>query len=764
MEQTIDLLYRRRWIVLCTFLIVLAMVAVYVFVREPVYQAQSIVRVELSTPPPNRDEEEAPIAESDPFATNERSLLAELFFLRTSDAIHERVTQRLHEMQAETPGDTVFTPKRHVQFGVANNAASAISVIGTSGDPREATLFANLYAEEYVQLIRQASRAHLTATRELLEKQEARRRENLSQAEARVEAFKREEGVVELDQETKILASQLANLEIQRNEARLELQTRQAGLQSLVQELEALDAQLTRRIASNADQRLQTLQQDIAALRVEKEQTEQRYPNPEERAERVHAKLRQIDQRIEQSQREADRLAQQIIDQGSAVVGGTGAAAALARAAELRREVQQERAAIGALENRLQDIGERLAEHNAELRTIPEQSRELAQLERARQRAEQALQAVASRLQETRIAEESEPGYAHILRKASVPEKPVNAGPVRVLLLGAFLSLSFSLGLAFLRDKLDKRFYKPEHLREQGYHVIGTIPNMQPLIKEDHKGEAFMEQDGQHFATSLVTLLNPMSSVAEAYHHLRTKIQYGRAANLAQVLLITSPGAGEGKSTLAANLAIAMAQAGRCTLLLDADLRRPQVHKLLGLRRDSPGLVELIHSGPGFDFETTTTAIDGVHALPAWDLQAHSDEVASNPVGLLESPQLKECLAEMRSQFDMIIIDTPPLLVATDAAALSTQCDASLVVARAGKTKEDELNYAIEALEEVGAGIVGIVLNAFDVSMAYGHKYKYQHYTKYGHYAKYGYHAYRTGRRSPFQKGEKDTTPVSPGT
>lgn len=749
MEQAIDLLYRRKLIALCTFLAVMAVVTGYVLVRKPIYQAASIVRVELTTPPTNRTEEKPPVTGSDPFATNERSITAELFFLRTSDAIHERVVQRL---QAESPGDTVVLPGNHIQFVVPDNAASVISIIGTSEDPEKAALFANLYAEEYVHLIQRASRAHLTATRELLEKQEARWRENLAETEGRVEAFMKQEGVVELDQETKILSSQIANLEIQYDETRLELQTRQAELQLFEQELEALDSRLTRRIASDVDQRLQTLQKDIAALRAEKELTEQRYPNADQRDELVRAKLRQIDQRIEQSQEEADHLAQQIIDQGSAEVGGTGAAAALARAAELRRKVQQERAAIGALENRLLDIEGRLERYNAELRTIPEQARELARLERARERAEQALQSVGSRLQETRIAEESEPGYAHILRRASVPEEPVNAGPVSILLLGGFLGLSLSLGLAFLRDKLDKRLYKPEHLRERGYHVIDTIPNMQPLIEEDHNGEAFLEQDGKRFSTSLVTLLNPMSSVAEAYHHLRTKIQHSRYGHSIQVLVITSPGASEGKSTLAANLAIATAQTGRRTLIIDADLRRPQVHKLLGLERNRPGLVELLHKDSSFDLEATRTGIDGVHALPAWNLQAHSTKVPSNPVGLLESPTLWQRIVELRSLFDMVIIDTPPLLVATDAAVLSTQCDATLVVARAGKTKEDELSHAFEALEEVGACIVGVALNAFDVSMAYGHKYKYQHYTKYGQYSKYGYYAFETERPSLFQK------------
>lgn len=748
------MLYRRRWIMLLTFLAVVALTTLYILLREPVYQTQSIVRVELNAQPPGENEE-VPVAESDPFATNERPLSAELFFLQSSDAIHERVTERLQEMQADTSGEDRTLPKEHVEFGVADNAANAITIVGTSVNPEEATLLANLYAEEYVQLTRQANRAHLTATRELLEEQEARRREELSQVEARVEEFMREKGKAGLDREGKTLVSQIANLEVQRDDARLELQTRQARVQSLVQEVKALDAQLTSRIASDAEQRLKALREEIAALRAEREQTERRYPNAGERDERVRAKLQQLDRRIEMARKEADQLAQQVLDQGSAVVGGTGAGAALSRAAELRREIQQQRAGIEALENRLQGIEERLTKYNAELRTIPEQSRELAQLERRRQYAEQTFQSVAGRLQETRVAEESEPGYAHILRKANVPEEPVNASSVHILLLGAFFGLSLSLSLAFLRDKLDKRLYKPEHLREQGYHVIATVPNMQPLIQEDHGGAVSMEQGGQQYATSLVALFNPMSSVAEAYRHLRTNIQHGRFTHSVQVLLMTSPGAGEGKSTTAANLAIAMARAGRRTILLDADLRRPQVHKLLGLQHDRPGVVEMLYSEGAFDFESTKTVIDNLNVLPAWNPQVRSSESVGNPAELLESAQLKERMAEMRSQFDTIIIDTPPLLAATDAAVFSTQSDATLVVVRAGKTKEDELIYAIEALEEVEANVIGVILNAFDLSMAYGHRYKYQNYTKYGQYSKYGYYSFRAGKRPVIQKRGK---------
>ena len=739
LERFMDIVVRRRWMMLVTFLIVAGMFGTYGIVREPVYETASIVRVELKTSQSRTEEYGAQVAERTPFATNERPLMAELFFLRTSGAVHQRVMQRLQQLEAEAPDAEHFPPRGRVEYAVADNAASSLLVIGASVDPQEAMYLANLYAEEYVRLTQEASRAHLTATRELLEVQKARRQDELDEADARLEAFKKQEGAVELDQETQILASQIASLEVQRDDARLELQTRRAALRSLQQDLEAGNDQLTSRIASDTEQRLRVLQDELVTLRANRDRTAQRYPDPEMRDERVQARLEQLTQQIEKAQTEADQLAQQIIDQGFALVGGTGTGAALARAAELRREVQEEQRTILALENKLDDVERRLAKYNAELRMIPEQSRQVAQLERDRQRAERALQSVESRLQDTRIAEESEPGYAHVLRMAGVPREPA-VGFWRILMLGIFFGIASSFGVALLRDKLDKRLYKPEQLREQGHHVIGVIPNMQSLIEEDHGGAAYATADDQHVATSLVTRLNSMSTVAEAYRQLRTNIQHRRTGRITQILLVTSPGVGEGKSTIAANLAIAAAQAGRRTLLLDADLRRPQVHKLFGLEVHQPGLVEMLHGHTPLGTHVAVPSVAGVHVVPAWNFEAHTGEVTSNPVGLLESPRLKAYLAEMRDHYDTILIDTPPILAATDAIVLSTQCDAALVVIRAGKTKEDEMSYTVEALEDVGARIIGLVFNAFDVSMAYGHVYKYQHYTRYGPYSKYGYY------------------------
>ena len=418
----------------------------------------------------------------------------------------------------------------------------------------------------------------------------------------------------------------------------------------------------------------------------------------------------------------------------------TGETAGLSYVARLRQQIAQERMQITGQESRIQVLESRLREYNADLRTIPAQTTELARHERERTYAERMYEGVVGQLQRARIAEESEPGYAHIIRMATRPLLPSRPDVVRSLAMGIFLGLVLGFGLGIVRDKLDNRIYKPDQLKAKGYHLIGTVPNLKQLIKSEHKGKEFVEADGQKYSTSLVSLLNPISPITESYRNVRTHIQFSRPEAVVQTILVTSASVSEGKSTTSANLAIVMAEAGRRTLLIDADLRRPREHSLFGIDI-SPGLVQFLCNEPEFDADIVKTNIDNLFIVPAGRVVSKSSE-------LLATRRLRDFLKEMRDQFDVIIIDTPPVRVATDAALLSTQCDATLLVVRAGQTKEGELDLALQSLASVGARVTGLLFNGFDVSMAYGYKYRYKDYGRYSQYSKYGYYGYTDSEES----------------
>jgi capsular exopolysaccharide synthesis family protein len=191
-----------------------------------------------------------------------------------------------------------------------------------------------------------------------------------------------------------------------------------------------------------------------------------------------------------------------------------------------------------------------------------------------------------------------------------------------------------------------------------------------------------------------------------------------------KTILITSPEPYEGKSTVSANLAIAFAQAGQKTLILDADLRRPRVHELFGLDRDI-GLTTLLVGEASMEEVIRETGIDNLYAITC-------GPIPPNPAELLESERMREVLEELKQKFDIIILDSPLVMGMADAVILSSICDGTLIVARYNSTSRSAFNQARKLLENVKANILGAILNEMDVRRAkYGGYYYYYYYYYY---------------------------------
>jgi tyrosine-protein kinase Etk/Wzc len=294
------------------------------------------------------------------------------------------------------------------------------------------------------------------------------------------------------------------------------------------------------------------------------------------------------------------------------------------------------------------------------------------------------------------------------------------------LIVGTLMGLVLGIGLAFVRLRLDDHVRRPDDLAALDVPLVGTVPDMTEMLREDFGDREFVEANGLRLDPHLVTLLNPLTVASEAYRGIRTSVQFSRPDTVIETILVTSARPGEGKSTMVLNLAITMAQAGRRTLVVDADLRKPTIHRKLGIPSE-PGLVGLLFEGRPFDPETYRSAIDDLYVIPAGQL-------APNPSELLGSQALRDAIGLFRDHFDVVIFDAPPVLAATDAVLLSTQCDATIVVAAAGTTRMHEVSHALSSLQDVGATVIGTVLNRFDLAHTYGYRYKYSY--KYeSHYA-----------------------------
>ncbi len=308
----------------------------------------------------------------------------------------------------------------------------------------------------------------------------------------------------------------------------------------------------------------------------------------------------------------------------------------------------------------------------------------------------------AAQLDEVQVsAELSRSGGVQVLASAEVPDSPVLPDIPRNVVVGGLIGLLGGLALVFALDRLDDSVgSKEEAERVSGLPTLGLIPRT-PV------GSARGEDD------DLVTLTAPMSAAAEAYRSLRTSVRFLGVDQPVRTILVTSPSASEGKTTLAVNLGVVLAQAGERVLLVSADLRRPRLHEVFGIH-PQPGLTTVLVGGT-----TRHAAVCAVDEVPGLDVMPPG-ACPPNPSELLDGDRAHELLAELAADYDAVIIDSPPLLPVTDAQVLASRADVTLLVVAAGGTSRRGLARSLELLHQVGASVAGTVLNLVTTTRGYG--------------------------------------------
>jgi non-specific protein-tyrosine kinase len=280
--------------------------------------------------------------------------------------------------------------------------------------------------------------------------------------------------------------------------------------------------------------------------------------------------------------------------------------------------------------------------------------------------------------------------YITLIAPAPLPGAPVSPNILQNVLLAAAAGLVLAVGVVLLLEYLDDTIKNVEDVqREMGTSVMSSIARIHSVRKP---GDA------------LITLKHPRSPIAEEYRSLRTNLRYAGIENPGGTLLITSPNPGEGKTTTAANLAIAMAQAGKRIVLVDADMRRPGVHRIFDLENER-GLTSLFLDEPVLlEDVLQTTTIQGLKILT-------SGEPPPNPAEMLESRRMTEILQMLRQQFDMVVVDSPPALVVADASILASRCSGALLVVDSGRTRTESARKVVETLKRSQVQVLGVVLN-----------------------------------------------------
>jgi len=307
---------------------------------------------------------------------------------------------------------------------------------------------------------------------------------------------------------------------------------------------------------------------------------------------------------------------------------------------------------------------------------------------------------------------------------ARVPTTPAEPNVPRNLAFALALGLTTGVGLAFLLEAVDNTVRTPEQAQ-----VISALPSlgMIPLGSKSSTevaGKQRLSVTSSKEAVELITQSRPQSQMAESYRALRTSLLLTSLGAPPKVILITSALPQEGKTTTSLNCGIVLAQKGSRVLLIDADLRRPSIHKALGMGPRT-GLSNVLTGGATVQQATVrSTVLPTLFVLPA-------GTPPPNPAELLASANMGDILTQLREQYDHIVIDTPPALSVTDAVIMSTRADAVVLVIRSGQTTKQALRRARDILARVNAKVAGVLLNAADLTSP-DYYYYYEYRGKYG--------------------------------
>jgi len=274
------------------------------------------------------------------------------------------------------------------------------------------------------------------------------------------------------------------------------------------------------------------------------------------------------------------------------------------------------------------------------------------------------------------------------VERAAASNVPVQAGPLRYVIMGALLGLLLTGTLAFTLEYLDDTLKTPQDVANVlGLPVVGYVVNESAMEKSE----------GMPFVTS-----NPRSPMAETFRTLRTNLEFASVDKPLKTILITSPGSGEGKTTVATNLAAVMAQANKRVILLEGDLRRPRVHRALGMSNQI-GLSDVFRGQMDIRDVARYSKVKDLAAIT-------SGSLPPNPAELLGSARMVQILARLVESASVVIIDSPPFVV-SDATVLSAKVDGVLLVIQPGRTHAEAARAMLAQLERAGAHVVGVVMN-----------------------------------------------------
>nr|MDJ0773406.1 polysaccharide biosynthesis tyrosine autokinase [Mastigocoleus sp. MO_167.B18] len=684
---------KRRWFILTiTFFSVFGITGIITFLQKPIYQAQGKLNFNKQNGASSLTGLDKQLGELSGLTNSSNPLETEAEVIRSQKIIRKTISKlKLTNKNFQLLSAGEFIQKLKIK-SIRGTDVLALSYQST--DPSEAAAVVNSLMEDYLEHNIRSNRSEATAAREFLLQQLPEVKAKVLEAEVSLRKFKESNNIINLQEEAKVGVEGLKEItdEITQTRAQLvDITTRSQALQNKLQlnsqQAIALSALDNSTAVQGILEEYQNLQQQLATKRTI--YTDQ---NPEiiNLYDKIVALRKQLGTEVFHNLERSQPVKERDLQMGEVKKTLT--------ANLVNLEVER----LG-LANRVTQLSNEYARSHTRLSSLPRLEQQQLQINRQLHIARSTYEQLLKRLQEVELVENQNVGNAKILSEAEIPIKPVHPRIILNLLLGGFLGVVIGIGIALLVEAIDKSIRSVEEAKLLlHYPLLGTIPTLDKKEKVD-----------------LPLLENPYSASSSAFEMLQTSLNFTTSNQKLQVIVVTSSVPGEGKSFVSSNLAIATAQLGKRVLMIDADMRRPRQHEIWDLHNIA-GLSNILLDQA--ELKTTTKQKSrNLDILP-------SGTLPSNPIPLLDSQRIASLIKQARGDYDFIIIDSPPSVMAPDALVLGKLADGILFVVRPGIVDSNAASNTKRILEQSGQRVLGMVVNDINSGDIYGSHYAYQYY------------------------------------
>jgi polysaccharide biosynthesis transport protein len=619
--------------------------------------------------------------QSSPLRTETESLLSRPILERTIRALNLRDAKG----KAMDPDDLAKQVKVKDVAG-----ADVLKVSYTDRNAQRASAVINQLMQEYIKTNIATTRSEATAAREFIAQELPKTEAVLRQADAAVREFKERSGITDFTSEERLLSTALGDIETQITRGRTELTEVSSRYGALQGKLGMGTAQaLTAGTLSQSvevQQALSQWQQLQSQLQLERTKLKDNHPRVQDLIQK-EAALRQIVQQ---------RVVQTVGSNGSqASMAGQGISMGEIKQTLIKEYIGSEISRSGVA-NRLNALDSARIVYRQRLSLLPRIEQQQRELQRRVEVAQGTYASLLKRLQEVQLAERQTVGTARMIEQAVPALEPSGSNKIVLLgvgaLLGSLLASATMLGL----EVADRSIKTVKEARDVfGYPWLGTIP---------YWGNPAKAKRQMGMVPTVPVRDMPRSLVSGAYRMLQANLRFLNLDGNLKSVVITSSVPKEGKSTIAANLAATMAQLGRRTLLIDADLHHPTQHRTWDLPNQA-GLSDIIIGQTNFKTAVQQSVMDHLDVLTAGTMPP-------NPLAILDSNRMAMLIESLEQTYDFVIIDAPPLMVEAEALTLGRLAHGVLLVARPGLVPTDGAKMAKELLTQSGQRVLGLVVNS----------------------------------------------------